>query len=139
MPRRFGRLPFFTRRLASDRASRDPSALEGARIDPDAAPVGPVMLLPAMIYHQVLIDSTEMEPAWLRPRSGPEHGPGRLVTSAAAERARKPAPSTDKAPTPKATRQRKTGAKPAAPKPAARKPAATRKPRGPSSGRQTSK
>ena len=138
MPRRFGRLPFFSRRVASDRASRDPSALEGARIDPDAAPVGRLMLLPAMIYHQVLIDSTEMEPAWLRSRSGLEHGPGRLVTSAAAERARKPASSTDKAPSPKA-RERKAGAKPAAPKPAARKPAATRKPRGPSSGRQTSK
>jgi hypothetical protein len=134
MPRRFGRLPFFSRPGAADRASRGQSAVEVAPIDPDAAPVGPLTLLPAMIHRQVLFDVTEITPAWLRSRPRPEREPARPGTSAAAERVPKPAASTDKAPTTKATRRKQAGAKPAEPK-----PAATRRPRGPSAGRHKSR
>ena len=134
MPRRFGRLPFFSRPGAEDRASRGQSALEAAPIDPDAAPVGPLTLLPAMIQRQVLFDVTEMTPAWLRSRPGPEREPARPKSSAAAERVPKSAASTDEAPTSKTTRRQKAVAKPAEPK-----PAATRRARGPSSGRRASR
>ena len=113
MPRGFGRLPFFSRVVAGDRAPSDQSALEGAPIDPDAAPVGPLTLLPAMIYRQVLFDSTEITPAWARSR------PEAVL-------------SKEKAPTSKATRPKEPDAKTAEPK-----PAATRRARGPSSGRRS--
>jgi hypothetical protein len=113
MPRGFGRLRFFSRPVAADRASSGPS--EAARIDADAAPIGPPMLLPAMIYHQVLFDSTEFTPTWL------PKGAARAV-----------APSP-KAPTSKATRGKKAGAKPSE-----SKPVATRKRRRPSSDRGAS-
>ena len=132
MPLGFRRLPFFSRAVAADRAPSGRSALEGARIDPDAAPIGPPTLLPAMIYHQLLFDSSEITPAWLRSRPGPGQEQARPETSAATERLRQPAASTEKAPTPKATRRKKADAKPAEPK-----PTATRRARAPSPGRRT--
>jgi hypothetical protein len=43
-----------------------------ASLDPDRAPVGPPVLLPASIVRQVLFDATELTPVWARPRPGPE-------------------------------------------------------------------
>ena len=66
----FGSLPFL-RRL-STRAERSPSnelAAVRAPIDPDLAPVGPPVLLPAAIIRQVLFDATELIPAWAMPRA----------------------------------------------------------------------
>jgi hypothetical protein len=40
-------------------------------VDPDVAPVGPPVLLPATIVSQVLFDATEITPVWARPRPGP--------------------------------------------------------------------
>jgi hypothetical protein len=37
-------------------------------IDPDLAPIGPPVLLPAAIVSQVLFDATELVPAWAKPR-----------------------------------------------------------------------
>ena len=41
-------------------------------LDPDAAPLGPPILLPASIIRQVLFDATELTPVWARPRREPE-------------------------------------------------------------------
>lgn len=133
MPRLFGRLPFLSRPDAADREPSGGPALAGPSIDPDKAPVGPPVLLPATIYRQVLLDSTEITPAWLRSRPGPEREPARAETSAAADQARKPTAASDKAPSQKVTRRKNAPAMPAQPK-----PAATRKARGQSSGRRTS-
>jgi hypothetical protein len=70
MHRSFGRLPFLGR--LSTRAERSPSnelAAVRAPIDPDLAPVGPPVLLPAAIIRQVLFDATELVPAWAMPRA----------------------------------------------------------------------
>jgi hypothetical protein len=69
MHRSFGRLPFLGR--LSTRAERSPSnelAAVRAPIDPDLAPVGPPVLLPAAIIRQVLFDATELVPVWAMPR-----------------------------------------------------------------------
>lgn len=70
MPRGFGRLPFLTRRsTSSDSQASDHPAMVAATLDPDKAPVGPPVLLPASIVRQVLFDATELTPVWARPRS----------------------------------------------------------------------
>ena len=66
----FGRLPFLGR--LSTLGERSPSsepAVVRAPIDPDLAPVGPPVLLPAAIIRQVLFDATELVPAWAMPRA----------------------------------------------------------------------
>jgi hypothetical protein len=130
MPRLFGRLPFLSRPNAADREPTGASGLAGATIDPDAAPIGPPVLLPATIFRQVLLDSTEITPAWLRSRPGPNREPARPEASAADDRVNEAAAAADKPPTSKTTRRSKAAAKPAEPKPAAR-----RKARRTSSGR----
>jgi hypothetical protein len=41
----------------------------------DDAAIGPPLLLPAMIFRQVLFDPTEVVPAWLKARSAPAPTP----------------------------------------------------------------
>jgi hypothetical protein len=130
MPRLFGRLPFLSRPDAEDRDPSAASALAGATIDPDRAPIGPPVLLPATIFRQVLLDATEITPEWLRSRPGPDREPARPEASTAGDRVKEAAAAAEKAPTSKATRRTKAAAKPAEPK-----PAAPRKARRPSSGR----
>jgi hypothetical protein len=73
MPRGFGRLPFLTRRAStSDRRASEQPTMAAASVDPDRAPVGPPVLLPASIVSQVLFDATELTPVWARPRPDPE-------------------------------------------------------------------
>ncbi len=69
MHRTFRRLPFLGR--LSTRAEPPPSyepAAVRAPIDPELAPVGPPVLLPAAIVRQVLFDATELVPVWAMPR-----------------------------------------------------------------------
>ena len=69
MHRTFGRLPFLGR--LSTRAERPPNSEQPAvraPIDPELAPVGPPVLLPAAIVRQVLFDATELVPVWAMPR-----------------------------------------------------------------------
>jgi hypothetical protein len=86
-----------------------------ATLDPDKAPVGPPVLLPASIVRQVLFDATELTPVWARPRSDPEpvavHAEAVVPTEPAApkppKRARRaPAGGAAKAGAPKATPRR---------------------------------
>jgi len=67
MPRGLGRLPFLPRRRhdATEVVGPAPSR----PIDPDAAPVGPPLLLPAAIIRQILFEATELTPAWALPRA----------------------------------------------------------------------
>jgi hypothetical protein len=70
MRRGFGRLTFLGR--LSTLGERSPNSVAPAvrtPIDPDLAPVGPPVLLPAAIIRQVLIDATELVPAWAMPRA----------------------------------------------------------------------
>jgi hypothetical protein len=73
MPRSFGRLPFLGRRskLAEPSLS-DGAAANRAPIDLDLAPLGPPVLLPSAIVRQVLLDATELVPAWAMPRAEPK-------------------------------------------------------------------
>ena len=69
MPRSLGRLPFFGRHSARAEQSTSSDAASFRRpIDPDLAPIGPPVLLPAAIVRQVLFDATELVPAWAKPR-----------------------------------------------------------------------
>jgi hypothetical protein len=121
MPRGFGRLPFFPRRgAAADGSPSDIPAV--ADIDPDDAPVGPPVLLPAMIYRQVLVDATDVVPVWARPR--PTAPPVAPETAA----------PTDEAPATKPARRRKSSASSGEPK----APAAPRNSRKPSTSRRRS-
>src|SRR5258706_16301003 len=73
MPRGFGRFPFLTRRsTSSDREASAHPPMARRLADPDAAPVGPPVLLPATITSQVLFDATELTPVWGRPGPDPE-------------------------------------------------------------------
>jgi hypothetical protein len=73
MHRSFGRLPFLGRlSTRAERSSSNELAAVRAPIDPDLAPVGPPVLLPAAIIRQVLFDATELVPVWAMPR--PEAG-----------------------------------------------------------------
>ena len=70
MPRSFGRLPFLGRfSTRAERATGRAAAAVRAPIDPDLAPIGPPVLLPAAIVRQVLFDATELVPAWAMPRA----------------------------------------------------------------------
>jgi hypothetical protein len=70
MRRGFGRLPFLGRlSLLGERSTNSVAPAVRAPIDPDLAPVGPPVLLPAAIVRQVLIDATELVPAWAMPRA----------------------------------------------------------------------
>jgi hypothetical protein len=65
-----GRLPFLGRlSTRAERASSGVAALVRPPIDPDLAPIGPPVLLPAAIVSQVLFDGTELVPAWAKPRA----------------------------------------------------------------------
>ena len=69
MRRSLGRLAFLGR--LSTRAERSPSGVAAKvrpPIDPDLAPIGPPVLLPAAIVSQELFDATELVPAWAKPR-----------------------------------------------------------------------
>ena len=70
MRRGFGRLTFLVR--LSTLGERSPNTVAPAvraPIDPDLAPVGPPVLLPAAIVRQVLFDATELVPVWAMPRA----------------------------------------------------------------------
>lgn len=72
MPRGFRRLPFLGRRAARRGADAgDPPSVAALPLDPDAAPLAMPVLMPAAIFRQVLVDSTEMTPVWARPRTTP--------------------------------------------------------------------
>ena len=89
MPLGLGRLPFLTRRsTSSDGGAGDYPAAAKAPADPDVAPVGPPVLLPATIVRQLLFDATELTPIWARPRPDPEPV---AVAAAAAEPVAAPA------------------------------------------------
>jgi hypothetical protein len=116
-------------RLGRDRSTRarppdGDTAVDGSElaVDGDESALdddhlGPPMLLPAAIFTQVLVDATESEPDWARPRSAPAPEP---AASPAPEPAVPPdpmaaagSPVTDEAPTAppkptKRTRQPKT-------------------------------
>jgi hypothetical protein len=132
MPRGFGRLPF----LARPRAAADPSRADNASDDPgldaDERPVGPPVLLPAMIHSVILIHATELTPAWARPRPAAE--PATSETSAPTAEAAKqqPAASTTETPSPKPARRRKASGASAEPK----TPATPRNPRKPAASRR---
>ena len=106
MRRSFGSLPFLGR--LSTRAERSPSnelAAVRAPIDPDLAPVGPPVLLPAAIIRQVLFDATELIPAWAMPRA--EAGqPTAPNEPRAAKRPRRPKATGTSAPKPATTTPR---------------------------------
>jgi hypothetical protein len=67
MVRKLGRLPFLRRQRVS--APSDEPAVDFAPVDPDSAPLGPPILLPATIFSQVLVHGTELTPVWARPRA----------------------------------------------------------------------
>jgi hypothetical protein len=69
MPRGFGRLPFLNRRRRGSDGppNGDPLVVE-TPLDLDSAPLGPPLLLPAMIIRQILFDATELTPAWATAR-----------------------------------------------------------------------
>jgi hypothetical protein len=70
MRRGFGSLSFLARlSTRSERSPGNEAAAVRAPIDPDLAPVGPPVLLPSTIVRQVLIDATELVPAWAMPRA----------------------------------------------------------------------
>src|SRR5689334_17259922 len=143
MPHGFGRLPFLARRgAAADRARTDSAAVPRASIDPDEAPVGPPVLLPATIHRMILVHATELTPAWARPR--PAEGIAMTGSSAAGSTAPGPQPeatgtsgepraaSSGEATAPKPTRRRKSSAGTGEPK----APAAPRNPRKPAGSRR---
>src|SRR6478609_9099622 len=106
MPRGFGRLPFLARRDGAAAQSRlDESAASNHRIDDDDAPVGPPVLLPAMIHRMILVDATELTPVWARPRAA-----GAPVGEAPAPARTEPEPvaSSTGVSAPKPSRKRKT-------------------------------
>jgi hypothetical protein len=112
MPRGFGRLPFLARHGASAAQSRlGASANADPGIDDDA-PVGPPVLLPAMIHRMILIDATELTPVWARPRSPQPAATAPLAATAAAVARAEPDPaaSTAEPVAPMATRKRKANA-----------------------------
>ena len=134
MPRGFGRLPFLARRDGATAQSRlDASADSDPRIDDDDAPVGPPVLLPAMIHRMILVDRTELTPVWARPRPPQPAATAGLVATAGPAEPDVAGPSVE--PTaPKATRKRKvsdssSGSKsPAAPRNPRKPPANRRRP-----------
>ena len=95
-----------------------------APIDPDLAPVGPPVLLPNTIVRQVLIDATQLVPAWAMPRVEA----GQVTTlnePKPTKRPRRPKAtetSAAKPATAKLATARLATAKPAAAKPATAKP-----------------
>jgi hypothetical protein len=115
MRRSFGSLPFLGR--LSIRAERSPgseAAPVRAPIDPDLAPVGPPVLLPSTIVRQVLIDATQLVPAWAMPRA--EAGQATTPTEPkATKRPRRPRATETSAAKPRTS-------KPAIAKPAPAKP-----------------
>ena len=66
----------------------------------DTAAVGPPMLLPAVIFRQVLFDPTEFTPAWLKPRPAPAPEP--LAASATTDHEAAPASTAPPAAAPPA-------------------------------------
>jgi hypothetical protein len=129
MPRGFGRLPFLARRDGATAQSRpDASAGSDARIDDDDAPVGPPVLLPAMIHRMILVDRTELTPVWARPRPPqPAATDGLAATAGPTEP--DVAGSGVESTALKATRKRKTSRSPDEPK-APATPRSQRKPAG---------
>ncbi len=103
MVRKLGRLPFLRRQRVS--APSDAPAVDFAPVDPDSAPLGPPILLPATIFRQVLVDGTELTPVWARPRAAAA-SPARS-TAATADLTDTPTP-------PKRVRKSKAAAAPAA-------------------------
>ena len=89
MVRRLGRLPFLRRQRGPSQS--DAPAVDDAPVDPDSAPLGPPILLPATIFRQMLVDGTELTPVWARPRTAAASD-GALSTDkpGATKRARKP-------------------------------------------------
>jgi len=139
MPRGFGRLPFLARRDGAAAQSRlDESAGSDRRIDDDDAPVGPPVLLPAMIHRMILVDRTELTPVWAQPRPPqPAATAGRAASAGVAAKAAaptepEPAVSNVEPAAPRPTRKRKTSGSSDAPK----APAAPRSPRKPAGNRR---
>ena len=132
MPRGFGRLPFLARRGAAAAQSRlDASAASNRGFDEDDAPVGPPVLLPAMIHRMILVDATELTPVWAKPRPLQPAQTDRLVATASPTEP-KPAVSGVEPAAPKPTRKRKASGSTGEPKApagsnAVRKPGGTRR------------
>ena len=119
MPRGFGRLPFLARRDGAAAQSRlDASAGSDRRIDDDDAPVGPPVLLPAMIHRMILVDRSELTPVWARPRPPqPAATAGQAATASPSEPDL--SGSSVEPPAAKPTRKRKTSGSSGEPKAAA--------------------
>src|SRR6476469_7563504 len=132
MPRGFGRLPFLARRDGAAAQSRlDESAGSDRRIDDDDAPVGPPVLLPAMIHRMILVDRSELTPVWARPRP-PQPAATAGLTATASPTEPERALSSEEPAAPKATRKRKTSGSSGEPK----APVAPRSPRKPAGNRR---
>ena len=126
MVRKLGRLPFLRRQRAS--APSDAPAVDFAPLDPDSAPLGPPILLPATIFRQVLVDGTELTPVWARPRAAAA-SPARSTATTADLPIADGAASTDKPPATKRPRKPKAASAPAASRLASgtKRPPGTRK------------
>jgi hypothetical protein len=111
MFRRLGRLPFLRQQRAS--APSDAPAVNDAPIDPDSAPLGPPILLPATIFCQVLVHGTELTPAWARPRAAAASA-ARSTASTADLSIADSATSTDKSLATKRVRKPRAAGAPAA-------------------------
>ncbi len=111
MVRKLGRLPFLRRQRVS--APSDAPAVDFVPLDPDSAPLGPPILLPATIFRQVLVDGTELTPVWARPRAAAA-SPARSAAPTADLPIADDAPSTDKPPAPKRARKPKAATEPMA-------------------------
>ena len=78
----------------------------------DTAAVGPPMLLPAIIFRQVLFDPTEFTPAWLKPRPAPAPQPAATVAATVAAPVAADAGSTEEPRPAKRTRRAKAADSP---------------------------
>jgi hypothetical protein len=131
MPRGFGRLPFLARRGATATESRpDASAASDHRIEDDDAPVGPPVLLPAMIHRMILVDATELTPVWAKSRPPQPEATETAVTARPGEP--EPAVASVEPVAPRTTRKRKPSGTAGAPK----APTAPRSPRKPAGDRR---
>ncbi len=120
----FGSLPFLGR--LSMRAEQSPAtaaAAVRAPIDPDLAPIGPPALLPRAIVSQVLIDATQLVPAWAMPRTEPAQAT--TPTEPKATKRARPPKATDTS-TAKPTTARATTAKPTTARPTTARPTTAR-------------
>jgi hypothetical protein len=128
MPRGFGRLHLPRRRARPDQVADDDGAVQTALFDPDDAPIGPPVLLPAAIIQELLFDAVDYTPVWARPRPVAEAAAAEPAAGEPAATA--PAAATDEPKPTKRPRRPKANETSTASKPRATS-TRTRKPRSP--------